>query len=149
MWANRIVLWFYKYLLVIIFPFILKNKPIDCLVHFLSFLIFLYKRWLSRIKSISLQFSYISLQFPSISIKNHRVHNKEWKVYELSLLCITFCYQPCLVPLYKPISFIFDFIHSFAPNRVFTRRQRGKCPTMIIFQTHDLNCYGISPMETN
>ena len=31
---------------------------------------------------------------------------------------------------------------------MFTRRQRGKCPRMIIFQTHDLSCYGISPMET-
>ena len=35
MWANRIVLWFYKYLLVITFPS-LKNKPTHFLMHFLS-----------------------------------------------------------------------------------------------------------------
>ena len=30
MWINRITLWFYKYLLVIIFPS-MKNKPTHCL----------------------------------------------------------------------------------------------------------------------
>ena len=69
--ANRIVLCFYKLLLIITFPFILKNKSIDCLVHFLSLLIFLDDYFeLSQFPCNFLTFPYNShpspLKYPQI-----------------------------------------------------------------------------------
>ena len=69
--ANRIVLCFYKLLLIITFPFILKNKSIDCLVHFLSLLIFLDDYFkLSQFSCNFLTFPYNShpspLKYPQI-----------------------------------------------------------------------------------
>ena len=66
MWAGRIFLWFYKYLLVITFP-LLKNKPIDCLVHFLSLSLSLSLSQCFSMEGDYLelsQFTYISHTFP-------------------------------------------------------------------------------------
>ena len=57
--------------------YILTNKSISCLVHFLFFIIFLYKGWLPQIKLIHIQFSSVFTYFPPIPIRNHQVRS-EW-----------------------------------------------------------------------